>query len=155
MSFTAIRSLIDLTSFGIYVHFVFAGFIFLDALGASKLRIISPWKPCLHSRCLLIVPKPEYLNSSLFQTNHPSVPLPSLPPFLDVLHINTRVRLCLLCAKLFQLCPNLCNSMDHSPPGSSVHGILQTRVLEWVAMPSFRGSSQSRDQAHVLSLPHW
>ena len=35
--------------------------------------------------------------------------------------------------------------MDHSPPGSSVHGILQARMLEWVAMPSPRGSSRSRD----------
>ena len=35
-----------------------------------------------------------------------------------------------------QSCPTLCNSMDCSPPGSSVHGILQARILEWVAMPS-------------------
>ena len=39
-----------------------------------------------------------------------------------------------------------CYSMDCSPPGSSVHGILQARILEWVAMPSSRGSSQPRDQ---------
>ena len=46
-----------------------------------------------------------------------------------------------LCAyvKLLQLCLTLCNPMDCSPPGSSVHGILQTRILEWVAMPSSRG----------------
>ena len=43
----------------------------------------------------------------------------------------------------------LCNPMDCSPPGSSVHGILQARLLEWVAMPSSRGSSQSRDQTHI------
>ena len=42
-------------------------------------------------------------------------------------------------AKLIQLCPTLCDPMDHSPPSSSVHGILQARILEWVAMPSFRG----------------
>ena len=39
--------------------------------------------------------------------------------------------------------------MDCSPPGSSVHGILQARILEWVAMPSSRGFSWSRDWAHV------
>ena len=39
-------------------------------------------------------------------------------------------------AKLLQLCPTPCNPMDDSPPGSSVHGILQARILEWVAMPS-------------------
>ena len=37
------------------------------------------------------------------------------------------------------------NSMDCHPPGSSVHRILQARILEWVAIPSFRGSSQRRD----------
>ena len=38
-------------------------------------------------------------------------------------------------------CPTLCNPMDCSPPGSSVHGILQTRILEWVAISFSRGSS--------------
>ena len=49
-------------------------------------------------------------------------------------------------AKSLQSCPSLCNPMDYSPPGSSVHRILQTRVLEWVAVPSFRESSWPRDQ---------
>ena len=43
----------------------------------------------------------------------------------------------------------LCNPMGHSPPGSSVHGILQARILESVAISSSRGSSQPRDQTHV------
>ena len=43
----------------------------------------------------------------------------------------------------------LYDTMDCSPSGSSVHGILQTRILKWVAMPSFRESSQLRDQTHV------
>ena len=43
----------------------------------------------------------------------------------------------------------LCDPMDCNPPGSSVHGTLQARILEWVAMPSFRGSSQSKDQTRV------
>ena len=47
-----------------------------------------------------------------------------------------------MCTKLFQSCPALCNPMDCSPPGPSVHGILQARILEWVAISSFRGSSQ-------------
>ena len=50
-----------------------------------------------------------------------------------------------MCVKLLQLCLTLCDPMDCSPPGSSVHGILQARILEWVAMPSSRGSSQPRD----------
>ena len=43
----------------------------------------------------------------------------------------------------------LCNPKDHSPPGSSIHGILQARILKWVAMPSSRGSSQPRDQTCI------
>ena len=44
-----------------------------------------------------------------------------------------------------QSCLFLCNPMDCSLPGSSVHGILQVRILEWVAIPFSRGSSQPRD----------
>ena len=42
-----------------------------------------------------------------------------------------------------------CNPMDRSPPGSSLHGILQARILKWVAISFSRGSSQSRDQTRV------
>ena len=55
-----------------------------------------------------------------------------------------------MCAQsLSQSCPNLCYPMVYSPPGSCVHGILQARILEWIAMPCSRGSSQSKDQTHV------
>ena len=43
----------------------------------------------------------------------------------------------------------LCNPMDYSPPGSSVHGILQARIQEWVAMPSSKGSSWPRNQTSI------
>ena len=56
-------------------------------------------------------------------------------------------------AKLLQSCPTLCNTMDCSPPGSSVHGTLQARILEWVAMPSSRGSSWPRDRTHMPYVP--
>ena len=52
-------------------------------------------------------------------------------------------------AKLLQSSLTLFDPMDCSPPGSSVHGILQARILEWVAMPSSRGSSQPRNQNFV------
>ena len=48
-------------------------------------------------------------------------------------------------AKSLQLCGTLCDPMDCSPPGSSVHRILQARILEWVALPFSRGSSLPRD----------
>ena len=57
-----------------------------------------------------------------------------------------------LLAKLLQSCPALCDPMDCRPPGSSVHGILQARKLEWVTIPFSRGSSQLRDQTQYTSL---
>ena len=48
-------------------------------------------------------------------------------------------------AKSLQSCPTLCDPMDCSPSGSSVHGISQGRIPEWVAIFSSRGSSQTRD----------
>ena len=55
-------------------------------------------------------------------------------------------------AKSLQSCPALCNLMDCSPPGTSAHGILQARILEWIAMPSSRGSSQPRDWTLVSCI---
>ena len=46
----------------------------------------------------------------------------------------------------------LCNSMDYSPLGSSVHRILQARILEWVAIPFSRGSSWPRDQTSISCI---
>ena len=48
--------------------------------------------------------------------------------------------------------PDFCNSMNCSPPGSSVRGILQAKILEWVAIPFSRGSSQPRDQTTPPTL---
>ena len=52
-------------------------------------------------------------------------------------------------AKSLELCLTLCNPMDWSPPGSPVHGVLQARILEWVAVPSSRGSSWPRDWTRI------
>ena len=49
-----------------------------------------------------------------------------------------------------QSCLILCDPMDCSPPGFSVHGILQARVLEWVAISFSKGSSQARDRTRVF-----
>ena len=54
-----------------------------------------------------------------------------------------------MCAKPLQLCLALCNTMDCSLPGSSVQGILQARIMEWVAISSPSGSSGTRDWNHV------
>ena len=57
-----------------------------------------------------------------------------------------------VCVLVAQSCPTLCNPLDCIPPGSPVHGILQARILEWVAMPFSRGSSQPRDQPQVSCI---
>ena len=59
---------------------------------------------------------------------------------------------CPLSAKWLHLCPTLCDPMDCSPPGSSVHGIFQARILEWVVTPTSRGSSWPRDVTCVSYL---
>ena len=51
-----------------------------------------------------------------------------------------------------QSCPAPCNSMDCRPSGSSIHGILQARILEWVAISFSRGSSQPRDRTQVFCI---
>ena len=69
------------------------------------------------------------------------------------MYISINQQLCIICtcmhAQLLQLGQTLCNPMHCSLSGFSVHGFLQTRILEWVAMPSSRGSSQPRVGTHV------
>ena len=58
------------------------------------------------------------------------------------------VRECTMCMHA-QSRPTLCDPMDYTPPGSSVHGIFQARILEWIAISFSRRSSQLRDQTCV------
>ena len=70
--------------------------------------------------------------------------------YLDQNHLN-RKYMCVLsrfgCLRL-----SLCHPINCSPPGLSVHGILQARILGWVAMPFSRGSSRSRDGIDISSV---
>ena len=61
--------------------------------------------------------------------------------------------LCVLGAKALQSCPGLCDPMGYSLPGSSVHRILQARILEYLAMPSPRGSSEPGIEPMSLMSP--
>ena len=63
--------------------------------------------------------------------------------------IHSSVHLLCVHAQSLQACPTLSDPMNSSPPGSSVHGILQARMLEWVAIFSSRGSSRPRRQTHI------
>ena len=88
-----------------------------------------------------------YLSSnhlSIHLTTHPSIHLSLyLPSYLSS-------HLFLVC--FGQSCQTLCDPMHCSPPGSSVPGILQARILDWVAMPSSRVSSRPRDQTCVSCI---
>ena len=53
-----------------------------------------------------------------------------------------------------QLCLTLCNPMDYSPPGSSVHGVFQARILECIVISFSRGSFWPRDQTHVSCVSY-
>ena len=68
---------------------------------------------------------------------------------------NSRGVLGCFCCSVAQSCPTFCNPMDYSSPGSSVHGILQARILEWVAIPFSKGSSWPRNQICISCLGRW
>ena len=67
---------------------------------------------------------------------------------LSILQVNSVCPTCTR-AQLLQLSLTLCSPIDCSPLGSSVHGTLQARIREWVAMPSSRRYSKPRDQIHI------
>ena len=75
----------------------------------------------------------------IVQNNLLKITLLSLPTLFVIFYAHTCVCVYIwMHAKLLQLCLTLFDPMDNSLPGSSVHGILQARILEWAAMPSFR-----------------
>ena len=103
---------------------MFIDFFFL-IWNASRICISSLHRG--HANLLCIIPILVYL-------------LPKRALFIDFYFNERKVKV-----KVSQLCPTLCDPMDCSLLGSPVHGILQDRILEWVAIPFSRGSSQPRD----------
>ena len=84
--------------------------------------------------------------------------VPEIKPNILMQHIGKKKKKDnhLVRAKSLQSCPTLCNLMDCSPPGSSVPGILQARILEWVAMPSSGEIFLTQESSpHLLRLLHW
>ena len=109
-------------------------------------------------RCTYV---PSLLN--LPPTSHPIPPLWGVTEHqveLPALHSNFPLAIYFTYAcmhvKSLQSCPTLCDPMDGSPPGSSVHWILQARILEWIDTLSSKESSQLREGTHcLLCLLHW
>ena len=108
-----------------------------------------------HTRPLCPLPTPRvYSNSGpLSQWCHPTISSSVIPfsscPLSFPASLGTRYCAAAAAAKLLQYCLTLWDSIDGSPPSSSVPGILQARILEWVAIPFSRGSSRFRDQICV------
>ena len=103
---------------------------------------------CRSSLCLAPITKiknvsslREDLNQTIMEMGHVST----------VRNAGSSHLLGLLCgwAQSLQSCPTLCDPLDCNPASSSLHEILQARILEWVAIPFCRGSSRPRDQTHT------
>ena len=119
------------------VHALLPGFTSREGLGSRKqkgLRQVRPWRP----RCCGFSNQAHKLNVFRFLVGNIHVRIGS----------DVRGRPCVH-AKSLQSVQLFVTPMDCSPPGSSVHGILQGRILEWVAMPSSRGSYWPRDRTCV------
>ena len=98
---------------------------------------------CYYVVKLLTFPFDSFLQFLSFSWNYPP-DFVCCPLFVHTFNINYSDY-----SEVTQSCPTLCDPMDCSLPGSSVHGIFQARVLEWVAISFSRGSSQPRDQTGV------
>ena len=96
-------------------------------------------------------PASHALAGRFFTTEPPGKPI-TLATCILYIQIKLAEDVCNVLCVVTQSCPTLCNPMDCSPPDPSVHGILQTRILEWVAISFSRGSSQPRDRTWVFHM---
>ena len=122
----------------------------------------------------LLGASPQTVSQPLLHTQEPPSPWQDILVFsmqcwrtgmTSVIWILKNLETCLLVTvskrtwgkkvKVIQSCLTLCNPMNCSLPGSSVHGILQARILQWVANPFSRGSSQPMDRTQVSSNAGW
>ena len=93
----------------------------------------------------------SFIQGSATFKQSPGPLMPPLQSFLNLFPLSIPTDLC-VCVCFSHLVMTLCDPMDCSLPGSSVHGILQARILEWVAIPFSRGSSGPRDWTWVSCI---
>ena len=91
----------------------------------------------------ILIQTPSLQNYEAIRLCCVSCPVPNIPKWYFVIPPFSLGK----CVKVAQLCPTLCD-----PMGYTVHGILQARILEWVALPFSRGSSQPRDRTLVSCI---
>ena len=103
--------------------------------------------PIFSYKSLFIYPKADFFppQVTLFPPTNKLFILPCVPPY-PLLREFCVLSLCL--GSVAQSCLTLCDPIAYRPPGSSVHGIFQARILEWAATPFSRGSSQPRGWTH-------
>ena len=136
-------NLIYLTGLGRFNYFLTTTPVFLPGKSHGRRSMVgySPWghiesdtTEWLHFHFLFIIKISKYPSQR------------NVFGILHYLHVH---------AKSIQSCPTLCDPIDYSPPGSSVNGILQARILEWLAISFSRGSPWPRDRnPHLLHLLH-
>ena len=104
----------------------------------------------------------QYFWTTLINKNYPAVEIsqPQMADIwrLEICFLNLYSLLAAAAAKSLQSCPTLCDPIDGSPLGSSVHGILQARILEWVAIFfsnawKWKGKVKSLSRAQLLVTP--
>ena len=103
-------------------------------------------------RWLFKTPSLMWFGFNCSSTEHLSSSLIGLPSSSLQVLVTPFLCVCACARSVVQSCPTLCNPMDYSLLGSSVHGILQAKILEWVGIPFSRGSSQSRDWTWVTCI---
>ena len=122
----------------------------------QSVKALALWLPARGAWPLDRCPPPPLTPTLSHQ--HPKESKLSFPPTWPLYWLLRReqpdpnfghITLMCVCLLASQTCPTLCDLMDCSPPGLSVHGILQTRILEWVDIPYSKGSSRPRDQTHI------
>ena len=116
---------------------------YMSCIGRQVLYHQCPWETHIYNDLHLLIPN--------FQSFPPQSPLPLGDHKSVPLSVSLFLFLAVLCL-VTQSCPTLCDPTDCSLPGSSVHGILQSRVLECVAVPSSRGCSLPRDCTQVSCI---
>ena len=119
-------------------------------LGVRAVKAAYSQRRCSH--CVLMVHKDRHGLCGVTVSFVPSLQVHGEAPAWKGLLSEVGPSQRCLCAQSLQSCPTLCNPMDHSLLGSSIRGILQAKILEWIAIPFSRGSSRPRDRTWVSHM---
>ena len=109
---------------------------------------VSPRCGLFELDCLPYLPRCVYIDLECASTSLGWPPNSLVSTLIWDVYLISQVSAMTWCmhAQSLRSCPTVCNPMDHSPPGSSVHGIFQARILESIPMPSSRGSSRLKTE---------